>query len=195
MKKTLLVLSMALGLTACAPNSAPNTAGTKPNAAAANAPAAVAPAAAYDAISQKTKGFAVGKLDSAKVVYVVFDPKCPHCADLWNNAKALHADVKFVWVPVALLSRGSIAEGAALLQAGTVEAMDAHEALISANKPVPAGPASPENQALIKANTAVVQQIQLEGVPYMFYKDPANGQVRTAKGGLPADRLKADLGL
>lgn len=189
MNKILIALTLAFGLTACSPS-------TPPDKKTANAvTVASSPTAAYDAISQQTRGFNVGQQLSTKVVYVVFDPKCPHCADLWNNTKVLHESVKFVWIPVALLSRASVNEGAGLLQTGTMAAMDAHEALVLAKTPVPDMPSSAENKAAVEKNTSVVRGLELEGVPYMFYKDPASGQVHTAKGGLTAEMLKAELAL
>jgi len=65
---------------------------------------------------------------SARTVYVFFDPQCPHCADLWESAKPLKAQAKFVWIPVGLVSKASTAQGATLLAAADpAAAMEAHE--------------------------------------------------------------------
>lgn len=188
MKKLTIALLIALGLTAC-------TEGAPPAAAPLSAEARAATTnAVYTEVATHTKGLTVGKLDSQKVVYVLFDPKCPHCADLWTGTKSLHNDIKFVWIPVGLLSRASLPEGAGLLQAGPA-AMDTHEAQVKSNAAVAALPASDASLAAVKANTDLALKIKLDGVPYMFYKDPENGQVRVTKGGLTAEQLKSELKL
>jgi len=69
------------------------------------------------AIATEAKGFTAGSTMSARTVYVFFDAQCPHCATLWNNAKPLRSQAKFVWIPVGLISPSSTAQGATLLAA------------------------------------------------------------------------------
>jgi thiol:disulfide interchange protein DsbG len=72
---------------------------------------------------------------SKRTVYIFFDAQCPHCAMLWESAKPLKSQAKFVWIPVGLLNAASTAQGATLLAAGDpVAAMDEHETSMRAGR-------------------------------------------------------------
>lgn len=193
MKKLLIALLSISAFTACAPTpSAPSS-----NVVVNDSASASTLAAAYDLITKEATGMPVGDLMARKTVYVFFDPKCPHCADLWNNTRELQKDVKFIWVPAALLSRASQAEGAALLESGPnySAAMDHHAKLVLSRQNPSVPSVKDASLAAVRKNTELVQKMSLEGVPYLFYKDPTTGQVRTAKGGLPAAVVVTSLGL
>ena len=70
-----------------------------------------------DTIAKEGAGFNVGSSMAARVVYVFFDPQCPHCAAMWEAARPLKSQARFVWIPVALLGDKSVAQGAAILAA------------------------------------------------------------------------------
>ena len=55
---------------------------------------------------------------ATRVIYVFFDPQCPHCAALWENIKPLKSQVRLVWIPVGLIGEKSVAQGAAILADG-----------------------------------------------------------------------------
>ena len=63
------------------------------------------------AIEAEAKGFTVGSTMSTRTVYVFFDPQCPHCAVLWQAAKPLKSQAKFVWIPVGIINKTSVAPG------------------------------------------------------------------------------------
>ena len=68
------------------------------------------------------------------IVYVLFDPQCPHCAALWESAQPLHRQTRFVWLPVALLNAKSLPQGAAIMTAANpAETMNTHERELLAN--------------------------------------------------------------
>ena len=80
-------------------------------------------------LDRAAKGFTVGSEMTVRRVFVFFDPQCPHCAELWQAAKPLKSQARFVWIPVGVMNEASTAQGAALLAApDPVAAMDAHEA-------------------------------------------------------------------
>ena len=196
MKKILLVVAIAAALSACS-KEAPEA--NRPGAPAIIQVETNSPQA-YDVVAQKAKGFSVGQMMSSKTVYVLFDPKCPHCAHLWENTKALHSGVHFVWIPVSLLGNAemkqeSANEGAALLKAASIDAMDKHEKALLSGKPTAMDGATDELRTQVKVNNEVALQIKMDSVPLMFYKDAATGAVRTASGGLTADEVKKRLGL
>jgi len=132
------------------------------------------------------------------VLYVFFDPQCPHCGHLWETTKPLLGQIRVVWMPVAFMSAKSAPQGAAILSAENPgSAMDAHEALLSQNR---GGMVVSENQApallaKIKANTALWQTLKGESVPFIVFKDPATGQSSTIAGTLETDQLQTVMGL
>lgn len=193
MKTRLLTLSLvaafALTLGACSPESS-NT--STP------AAAAIAPGLAYDAVAKDAKGFTVGALMGANAVYVLFDPQCPHCSHLWEAAMPLHSKVKFVWVPVALLGSKSLPQGAALLQAADpLGAMNAHEKSLLAGQGGMAASASipAEIEASIKANTALLDRLGADSVPYIVAKNARSGEVVTRAGAMETRPLAELLGV
>jgi thiol:disulfide interchange protein DsbG len=109
--KFAVALAAGLALAACKDSPEPPAAG---GAAAAKAETA---AVSIPAIEAEAHGITVGSAMSARTVYVFFDPQCPHCAALWQSAKPLKSQAKFVWIPVKLLNNTSHTQGAALLAA------------------------------------------------------------------------------
>src|SRR5687768_7910363 len=106
----------------------------KPAAETPPSPPATSPREVYE-LSAGGHGFAIGPVMAANTVYVFFDTQCPHCAQLWGNAKPLLGKLKMVWMPVSLLGQASSAQGATILSAGTpVEAMEQNEALVLERK-------------------------------------------------------------
>jgi thiol:disulfide interchange protein DsbG len=177
-------------------------AGARPTAAAAAAPTPAARSdapvkplpGAVEAVIAKGTGFAVGaNMMAAKVLYVLFDPQCPHCGHLWETSKPLVKDIRIVWMPVAFMGPKSAPQGAAILAAADpVATMNAHEARISQNLGGMEPPANPDPAlvAKITANTALWRELKGESVPLIVFKDPVSGQSSTLEGALETDQLK-----
>lgn len=185
----LLTVAMALGpalwLAGCSP---------KDDAAAGPIPQAQA----YDLLAREGRGFTVGAMMTANVVYVLFDPQCPHCGHLWQSALPLHNKVKFVWMPVAFIGPPSAPQGAALLQAANpTEAMSAHEASILAGTGGTAASASiPDDIArAIQHNTTLFNRLGGESVPYVVARNRSTGEVITHTGAMGTAELEQFLGL
>ena len=184
----LIAASSSLWLGACSKESAPS---------APAAPPVDAPKA-WDTMSKEAKGFTAGAMMSAHTVYVLFDPQCGHCGHLWQAAVPLFNRIKFVWAPVSLLGPKSLPQGAALLQAANpVEAMTAHETSllagqggISASATIPA-----EIEATIKANTALLDRMRAEAVPFIVAKHAVSGESITYTGAMDTARLLSFLGM
>ena len=180
-----------LALSGCSPKQ------DAPAAAASTSPAA-ANLDAYDQVAQKTKGFTAGALMSANTVYVLFDPQCPHCGHLWQASVPLQKKVKFVWVPVGIMSPKSAPQGAALLTvANPVELMNAHEASLLAGTGGTSAPSSiPDDiEAALKANTQVFNSLRAESVPLVVAKNAKTGAVITHLGAMDTAALAAFLGV
>lgn len=170
-------------------NDAPDTAAQK--AAATAAPISV------EAIAAEAKGFTVGSQMSRRTVYVFFDAQCPHCAVLWEAAKPLKSQAKFVWIPVGILNAASTAQGATLLASGDpVAAMDEHEASMKAGRGGISAASSidPQKDAVAK-NTALMTRLGFSGIPSIVGTHAQTGAVVSQEGALPTAALAELLGL
>ncbi len=184
-----LVLAAAvLALAACKESPAP---------AAEKAAAAPPTPVSVETIVAEAKGFNVGSTMSTRVVYVFFDPQCPHCAALWQAAKPLKSQARFVWIPVSLLNDKSGPQGATLLHASDpVAAMDQHEASLAAKQGgITAADATDAQKAVVKANTTLFNRFGLASVPTVIAKHAQSGQLVTLEGSMPTARLAERLGL
>lgn len=153
---------------------------------------------AYEAAASQASGFTVGAMMAANTVYVFFDPSCPHCAQLWMNAKPLATRLKMVWIPVAFLKNGSGPQGATILTAADpVAAMDEHEASVLARTGgISASRSLPDDAlAKVEANTALFRRTGEESVPLIVYRNAQNNQFGMVTGALSSDELARLVGL
>jgi len=153
---------------------------------------------APDALATEASGFTVGALMSARPVYVLFDPQCPHCARLWEASEPLLGKVKFVWVPVAIINAKSAPQGAALLTAASPkDAMAEHETLLLSNQGGISASAQVPDEVMnsIKRNTVLFNRLGAESVPFIVAHNLRTGQVVTQSGALPTDALAELIGL
>jgi thiol:disulfide interchange protein DsbG len=190
-RRAALALSalLALGLGACSREDA------SPGSTAAGA---LTPAQAVEAVAAEGRGFAVGTLMSAHPVYVLFDPQCPHCGHLWNAARPLQNNMRFVWLPVAILGPKSLPQGAALMQsADVVQAMNAHEQSLLAGQGGMAASANVPDDvaAAIRANTALLDRLGAESVPFIVARHARSGEVVTRAGAMDTAALLDFLGM
>lgn len=197
---------VALALAGCdkpAPEStatAPATVTSGTTAPAASAAPAAAPQTqrdAYEAASKGT-GFTTGPVMAANTVYVFFDPTCPHCAALWNNAQALQTKLKIVWMPIGLLRSSSGPQGATILSAkDPVAAMTENETSVLAHGGGITVPQNLSDDVLtkVKANTDIFKSLGAESVPLIVYRNSKNGQFGKHDGAVSAEDLTAMVGL
>lgn len=186
-----LAAALALTLAGCSKQDASNPSTSQPTKTA-------LPAQPYEAVASQGKGFTVGAMMAANTVYVLFDPQCPHCGNLWNASLPLHGKVKFVWVPVTLMNAKSGPQGAMLLAAADPAAlMTEHEKSllagtggISASANVPA-----ELEQTLKNNTALFNSLKVESVPYILAKNQRTGELVTHNGAMDSAALGNFLGL
>jgi thiol:disulfide interchange protein DsbG len=180
------LLLIALALSGCSPQESASTA------------AAVKREVSLEAVSAQTKGFAVGALMSTNIVYVFFDPQCPHCGHLWEASAPLYRKVKFVWIPVGLINATSTAQGAALLTAANPGAlMTEHEASLLAGQGGISASSSitPEVAQAIKNNTQMLNSFSAESVPFVVAKNLKTGQTVSQEGALSTTALAEFLGV
>lgn len=185
-----LATALTLTLSACSKEPA--------NAPATSAVAPIAAPQAHEAVAAGGKGFTVGPMMNANAVYVLFDPQCPHCGHLWQAALPLLDKVKFVWIPVAIMSAKSAPQGAALMQAADpVAAMSAHEsALLQGQGGMSASASVPDEIVnAIKANSLLLDRLGADSVPFIVAKHAGSGQSVTHSGALGTAELLTFLGL
>ncbi len=149
------------------------------------------------AIQAEAKGFTVGAPMAARTVYVFFDPQCPHCAALWQSAKPLKSQAKFIWIPVGLIGKASIAQGATILAAkDPIAAMEENEASVM-NKQggiSASGDIDPQKPAIEK-NTALLTRFGFAAVPTIVALNAQTGALVTNEGAMPTADLANLLGL
>jgi thiol:disulfide interchange protein DsbG len=181
-----VALAISLSMTAC--KDAPN---------AGSAQREAATPVSIEAIEAEARGFVVGSPMSARTVYVFFDPQCPHCAALWQAAKPLKSQAKFVWIPVALIGKTSEGQGAAMLAAkDPVATMDEHEASLTAKKGgISAMGDLDAQRALVVKNTALMNRFGFGSVPSIVGKHAQTGAIVTREGSMPTAQLAGLLGL
>ena len=149
------------------------------------------------AIAAGAVGFTVGTPLSTRTVYVFFDAQCVHCGELWNAAKPLNGQAKFVWIPVGILNAASTSQGATLLAASDpAAAMDQHEASMMSR----AGGISANNRAetqriQVAQNTALMTGFGFTSIPTIVATDAQTGALITKQGALPTAALAGLLGL
>jgi thiol:disulfide interchange protein DsbG len=164
-----------------------------------NKPAAVkkSPQEAYELATQAS-GFTVGSVMAANTVYVFFDPACPHCAQLWANAKPLHNRLKMVWIPLGWLRPASGPQSATILSASDpAAAMEENERLVLERKGgiTASQNLSDEVKGKIKANTDLFNSLGAESVPLIVYKNAQSGQFGMHPGAVDAATLSAMVGI
>jgi thiol:disulfide interchange protein DsbG len=167
------------------------------------APSAAAPAAKPSAqeaytLAAQGNGFAVGPVMAANTVYVFFDPTCPHCAALWDNAKPLAHRLKIVWIPIGWLQRSSEPQAATILSApDPVAAMTENEVSVKqrAGGITVSGSLSDDVIAKVKANTDLFKKLGEESVPLIVFKNGKTGQHGTVAGAVPTEQLAAMAGV
>ena len=190
MRKLLLAALMVASLlmTGCKDAASPSAAGGDKSA---SAPVSIA------AIAAEATGFTAGSAMSARTVYVFFDAQCPHCSDLWRNAKPLKSQAKFVWIPVGLLNAASTAQGATLLASkNAVALMDEHEASMLAKRGGISGDSDIDAQKeQVAKNTQLLNRFGFASIPTIVGTHAETGALVTKEGALSTAALATLLGL
>ncbi|MFP8833420.1 DsbC family protein [Hydrogenophaga sp. XSHU_21] len=155
-------------------------------------------AQALQVLAAEGKGFTAGTMMAANTVYVLFDPQCPHCAALWEASQPLLKQTRFVWLPVALLNAKSLPQGAAIMGAtNPVDAMTAHEKSLMAGQGGTSASASvPDDvKAAIERNTALLNRLGAEAVPFTVARHATSGATVTQAGAMDTAALARFLGI
>lgn len=159
--------------------------------AASSAARGAALSAIYAKVTTKMYGFIAGNVQSKHVVHVVFDPQCPHCGHLWLESQKLWTEVKFVWVPIPMMSADSMTNGALILaDDNPVQAMNVHEYKLL-NKLDPLAPVLMQvekGRVAMQTNASQATAINMDAVPFTLYRRPS-GEIVSTTGGIGAPEI------
>jgi thiol:disulfide interchange protein DsbG len=150
----------------------------------------------YEQLSKEGRGFAMQPLAGPRQpVYVLFDPQCRYCMQLWHNALPLAQRVMFVWIPVGLLNERSEWQAAAIVAAADPRAtMERHEtAFTGGGLDVAQHKIDSADLDSIRANTRIFRRGGGTAVPVTVFKD-RSGRPSAFAGVLAADDLRRLLG-
>lgn len=122
------------------------------------------------------------------VMYTIYDPQCPHCATMYNEAQAdgVLDNVTIRWVPVNYLGSNSLALSAAIV--GSDDPI-AEMARIDSGQPASVSP-SAETEAVVSANSSIAQQAGLQGTPSSVYLD-RDGNAVVHRGVMRAQHMRS----
>lgn len=183
------LITVSFFLAGC--NDAPDTGGAEKAGKSATA------SVSMSAMAEQATGFTTGSKMSARTVYVFFDAQCPHCGALWNAAKPLKSQAKFVWIPVGIINASSTAQGATLLAAtDPVAAMDEHETSLLAKQGGISAAANLDAQtASVGKNTELMTRFGFASIPTIIGTHAQTGALVTQEGAMPTAALARLLGL
>jgi thiol:disulfide interchange protein DsbG len=123
-----------------------------------------------------------GKVGSKDVVYIFFDPKCPHCHNFFRTIRTIGTTKELRWIPVGILSEESKTLAAAVLtDARGGRAMDD----LMDGRLLPAPGVSQDIKAKLNANVVAMKTMGVTGVPLTVYRQ--NGQVLFETGNIGPD--------
>ncbi|HKJ07850.1 MAG TPA: thiol:disulfide interchange protein DsbG [Gammaproteobacteria bacterium] len=123
--------------------------------------------------AEHTDWIAEGAKSPKTVVYVMADPHCPYCHAFWLASQPYEkVGLQVRWIWVAYLRQDSAAKAAAILGAkDPVAAMNRHEKTFTEGGIAPLKHPDPKILDKIKANTALMEQYDIQGTPAIIYKD------------------------
>lgn len=149
---------------------------TSPAAIAAGSGPATAPATAMEgfetgplmqvAFSQLVNARASHVEGGGKDVYVVYDPGCPSCHNLWKASRGLLGQLRIHWVPIA-----SVTQKSANLAENILTAMEPEKAFAAAavKRLAPADSVSPAVASVLSRNATILQAAGKKNVPFIVF--------------------------
>ena len=137
-----------------------------------------------------------GKKDAPRIVYLFSDPNCPYCNVFWEQARpwVKAGKVQLRHIMVGIIREDSPGKSAALLAAKDPgKALEEHEkagklSSLKALKEVP-----PAIQAKLAANMQLMEDLELQATPAIFYMDD-KGELQQQQGAPSPDKLAKILG-
>lgn len=146
-------------------------------------------------LQQKTSSFITGPRlrEEGSYIYVFFDPQCPHCNKLWQNAQDDSVkDVSIVWIPVAFINDKSLPQAATILSSGNSrQTMAEHEKSMSEGGTgiATSSVINPSSLEKVQTNNRIFESIGGTGVPLIF-KASSKGAILKISGELTPEYIK-----
>lgn len=139
-------------------------------------------ASLYDQFFVDGKGFEMFQpLKSTKTVFVVFDPQCPDCIQFWKLVSLLKDQIRFIWLPVAVLNSRSEIQGALMLSVSNPADLMARQVATfdtsSRGLVTEAVKVSNNFRDDVWHNSRIFRRGGGKSVPFLLYQDPKN-QIR-----------------
>ncbi len=160
------------------------------------APLAQSAIDAFLAAARAAGGIVDGR--SPHRLYVVFDPNCPYCHQLYDDLRPYVArgQVAVSWIVVGFLGPSSLPKAAAILQArDPLAALRSNEARYSFPRHgeggggvAPAATIAPATRARLARNLDMLRRIHVFGVPVMVWRG-TDGEARLMLGEVKASQL------
>ena len=137
-----------------------------------------------------------GKKDAPRVVYLFSDPNCPYCNMFWEQARpwVKAGKVQLRHIMVGIIREDSPGKSAALLAAKDPEkALQDHEAAGKDSSLKALTEVPPVIQAKFAANMQLMEELELQATPAIFYMDD-KGNLQQQQGAPSPDKLVKILG-
>lgn len=149
----------------------------------------------WDALSESS-WIADGSDSAKRIVYMFTDPNCPFCHKFWTQSrpwiKAGKVQVRHIMV--GLLTESSPGKAAAILAADDpARALEVHESAGPENGIQPLGSIPDDVAIKLEQNRALMEQLQIQGTPGIFYFD-AQGDLQIQRGAPLDEHLEEILG-
>jgi len=128
---------------------------------------------------------------SPHVVYIFFDPNCPYCHKLYENARpwVKQGKLELRWIPVGILIASSHGKAVAILGAkDPLKAFYQNEDHYNRGGGIDEDLATPEIEKKLKANEQLLADSQLGAVPLMLFRS-RTGAAMLVPGSPPKARL------
>ena len=145
---------------------------------------------------EKSSWIQDGDKNAPRIVYLFSDPNCPYCNMFWEQARpwVKAGKVQLRHIMVGIIREDSPGKSAALLAAKDPQkALEDHEKFgkdskLKALKDVP-----PAIQAKLAANMQLMEDLELQATPAIFYMDD-KGELQQQQGAPSPDKLLKILG-
>ncbi|MGC8518799.1 MAG: thiol:disulfide interchange protein DsbG [Steroidobacteraceae bacterium] len=128
--------------------------------------------------------------DPRHQIWVVMDPNCAYCHQLWIELRPYEkAGLEVHWIPIGILFHSSTARAAAVLAGGakTLYKMESRFDVARERGGVPGIKLTPELRQELAVNLSLAMQAGIQGTPGVFYLG-SGGKLRLQQG-LPAPSL------
>lgn len=149
----------------------------------------------WEALSN-SRWVADGKDTAPHIIYMFTDPNCPFCHKFWQQSRPWidsgHVQIRHILV--GMLTQTSPGKAAAILAADDpAQALHDHENAGKDKGIAPLDDIPTELDAILKRNAQLMEQLQVQGTPGIFYFDP-EGKLQIQRGAPLDEHLEQILG-